>query len=233
MCADAGVDLVFAPSVGEMYPAGSLDTSVVPGTLAGVLEGPSRPGHFSGVATVVTKLLSIAGACHAYFGEKDFQQLAIVRRLVADLNIPAEVVGCATVRELDGLAMSSRNGRLGPAERAAAAVIHRALSAGAQLVSHGEQSGAAVSAAMDAVLSTEPLLTTDYAAVADPMTLAEVTEIRAEVRLLIAARVGPVRLIDNVAAVPAAGRALPNAGRAIPARRAPASRRSASQVGSL
>jgi pantoate--beta-alanine ligase len=182
-----------------MYPGGALDTAVVPGSLADVLEGPARPGHFTGVATVVTKLLSIAGNCRAYFGEKDFQQLTIVRRLVTDLDIEVEVVGCPTVREADGLAMSSRNGRLGPADRQAATALFRALSAGAELVSQGERSGAAISDAMYDVLQAEPLVVPDYAVVADPSTLRSVVDISSEVRLLVAARLGPVRLIDNVA----------------------------------
>ncbi|HXY45303.1 MAG TPA: pantoate--beta-alanine ligase [Acidimicrobiales bacterium] len=209
VCAAAGVDAVFAPSVAEMYPEGSLDTAVVPGALAEVLEGLSRPGHFTGVATIVTKLLSIAGRCRAYFGEKDFQQLAIVRRLAEDLDLPVEVVGCPTVREPDGLATSSRNARLGPAERAAAGALFRALSAGARAVAGGERSGATVSAVMADVLAAEPLVVADYAAVADPATLQAVVDITAEVRLLVAAGVGPVRLIDNLAASPASSGAPP------------------------
>jgi pantoate--beta-alanine ligase len=201
MCRAAGVDVVFAPSVAEMYPQGSLDTAVVPGQLSEVLEGPSRPGHFTGVATIVTKLLSIAGGCRAYFGEKDFQQLAIVRRLVSDLDIAVEVIGCPTVREADGLAMSSRNGRLAPPERQAATALHRALSAGVDLVVAGERSARHVGAAMAAVLDSEALVRTDYVAVADPVDLRPVSDITSEVRLLVAAEVGAVRLIDNLAAV--------------------------------
>jgi pantoate--beta-alanine ligase len=202
ICRRAGADVIFAPVAAEMYPRGQLETAVVPGALAGVLEGPSRPGHFAGVATVVTKLLSIAGSCRAYFGEKDFQQLAIVRRLVADLDLANEVVGCPTVREGDGLAMSTRNGRLDPAERAAATVLWRALCAGRALVAAGSSSGAEVSALMGAVLGEEPIVQPDYVAVADPASLRVVTDISAEVRLLVAATVGPVRLIDNVGARP-------------------------------
>ncbi|MGO8875610.1 MAG: pantoate--beta-alanine ligase [Acidimicrobiales bacterium] len=209
MCESAGVDVVFAPSVEEMYPGGSLETAVVPGALAEVLEGTSRPGHFTGVATVVTKLLSIAGACRVYFGEKDFQQLAVVRRLVADLDLPVEVVGCPTVRERDGLAMASRNGRLAAPERQAATALFRALSAGERLVAAGEPSAGAVALAMTAVLEAEPLVAADYAAVADPGALTPVTDIAGEVRLLVAARVGPVRLIDNVAARPPGAAAPP------------------------
>jgi pantoate--beta-alanine ligase len=204
MCRAAGVDIVFAPSVPEMYPQGSLDTAVVPGQLSDVLEGPSRPGHFIGVATIVTKLLSIAGSCRAYFGEKDFQQLAIVRRLVSDLDFAVEVVGCPTVREADGLAMSSRNGRLAPPERRAATSLIRALSAGADLVAAGERSARNVGTALRAALDAEALVRPDYAAVADPLSLRAVSDITADVRLLVAAEVGPVRLIDNLAAVPPA-----------------------------
>jgi pantoate--beta-alanine ligase len=202
ICRNAGADVIFAPSVTEMYPLGSLETAVVPGSLADVLEGPSRPGHFTGVATVVTKLLSIAGCCRAYFGEKDFQQLAIVRRLVADLDLEVDVVGCSTVREPDGLAMASRNGRLDPSERRAAAVLWRALSAGRDLIAAGATSGREVSATMTAVLGSETQVHVDYAVVADPASLRLVTDISAEVRLLVAARVGPVRLIDNIGASP-------------------------------
>jgi pantoate--beta-alanine ligase len=203
VCEAEGADVVFAPSVSEMYPDGDLETAVVPGRLAEMLEGTVRPGHFTAVATIVTKLLSLAGPCQAYFGEKDYQQLVVVGRLVADLDLPAVVVGCPTVREPDGLALSSRNRRLGPAERAAAPRLFRALSEGAALVVAGERSGNSVAAAVSALLDAEPLIELDYVAVADPVTLMPVGEIAAAVRLLVAARLGPVRLIDNVAAAPA------------------------------
>jgi pantoate--beta-alanine ligase len=209
MCRLAGADVTFAPSLAEMFPLGSRGTTVVPGSLADVLEGRSRPGHFSAVATVVTKLLSIAGSCRAYFGEKDFQQLAVVRQLVADLDLEADVVGCPTVREPDGLAMSSRNGQLGPAEREAATALWRALRTGRELIAAGSASAAVVSAAMAGVLDAEPLVRIDYAVVADPSSLRVVTEIAAEVRLLVAAGVGKVRLIDNVAAMPERPAAMP------------------------
>jgi pantoate--beta-alanine ligase len=202
ICRRAEADVTFAPSVAGMFPLGSLETAVVPGALADVLDGRSRPGHFTGVATVVTKLLSIVGSCRAYFGDKDFQQLAVVRRLVADLDLEVDVVGCPTVRERDGLAMSSRNGRLSPGERQAATVLWRALRTGRELIAVGSRSGPAVSAAMAGVLDAEPLVQTDYAVVADPESLQVVTEIATEVRLLVAARIGAARLIDNVAALP-------------------------------
>ena len=149
----AGVELVFAPSAGEMYPGGAPPTRVEPGPLAERLEGASRPGHFAGVATVVTKLLSLAGTCTAFFGEKDFQQLAVVRRLVEDLDLDADIVGCPTVREPDGLACSSRNRRLAPEDRRAATVLFKALGEGKAAVDAGERRTAGVESAMAAVVA--------------------------------------------------------------------------------
>jgi len=197
----AGAEIVFAPSVAEMFPGGSPATEVrVAGRFADVLEGASRPGHFAGVATVVAKLFNLAGGCRAYFGEKDFQQLMVVRRLVEDLSFPVEVVGCPTVREPDGLACSSRNGRLGPEERPAAAALFRALRAGAALISGGETDANRVRAAMAAVIAVEPKARLDYAEVVDPGTLAPLTVVTGVVRLLVAGHVGAVRLIDNLEA---------------------------------
>ena len=176
----SGAAHLFAPSENEMYPEGRegvLTNVHVDGPSEG-LEGASRPTHFDGVATVVAKLFIIAGACRAYFGEKDWQQLLVVRRLVHDLSFPVEVIGCPIVREDDGLAMSSRNVRLSPEQRTASTVLHRALLTG--------RSAADPVAAMEAVVATEPLAELDYAAVRDG-------------RLLIAARFGSVRLIDNLA----------------------------------
>ena len=166
-------------------------------------EGASRPGHFDGVATVVAKLFAVAGPCRAYFGLKDFQQLAVVRTMAADLSLPVEIVGCPIVREPDGLALSSRNVRLSAAERAAASVLSRALAAGRAAVASGERSGAALAGAMRDVVETEDLVHLDYAAAVDASTLLEETSVHdpTTVRLLIAAQVGPVRLIDNSAAL--------------------------------
>ena len=204
-CAEAGADVVFVPSVREMYPSwpDPPATTVSVRGVSEVWEGASRPGHFDGVATVVAKLFSVAGRCRAYFGLKDFQQLAVVRQLTEDLALPVEVVGCPIVREPDGLAFSSRNVRLSPAERAAATVLSRALAAGRAALAGGERSSVAVRAAMRAVVETEPLVDLDYAAVVDARTLADPAHVGdlAGVRLLIAVRVGPVRLIDNCAAV--------------------------------
>jgi pantoate--beta-alanine ligase len=166
-------------------------------------EGASRPGHFDGVATVVAKLFAMAGPCRAYFGEKDFQQLAIVRRMAADLSFPVTVVGCRTVREPGGLALSSRNARLGAAERTAATALWRALTAGQAALAAGERRPAAIASAMARVVDEEPLVTLDYAAAVDAADLEVPASIEAHVplRLLVAGRVGPVRLIDNCAAL--------------------------------
>ena len=173
---EAGADVLFAPPVDDMYPGGPPSVTVhVAG--ADTLEGASRPGHFDGVATVVAKLFNLAGPCRAYFGEKDWQQLGVVRRLAADLSFPVEVVACPTVREADGLACSSRNVRLSPEERRAATVLYRALTAAA-----GSSDPHRV---MAEVVAAEPLAILDYA------------EVQAD-RLLIAARIGGVRLIDNI-----------------------------------
>jgi pantoate--beta-alanine ligase len=199
LAAGAGATLVFAPSVEEMYPgfpAPPATTVRVSGVSEG-LEGASRPGHFDGVATVVAKLFGLAGRCRAYFGEKDYQQLAVVRRMAADLSLPVEVVACPTVRDADGLALSSRNARLSPDERRAALALRRALDAGLAEVAGGARRASVVRAAMHAVLAAEPLVQPDYAEVVDARTLEARPLLHGEVRLLVAARVGAVRLIDN------------------------------------
>lgn len=201
MLGDAGVGHVFVPSVDEMYPGGPVLTCVTVAELSDGMEGASRPTHFAGVATVVTKLFAIAGPCVACFGEKDYQQLVVVRRLAADLSLPVRVVGCAIVREPDGLALSSRNVYLTDDERVAATVLHRALEAGADAVAAGERSSAVVQEAMVATVAGEPLASLDYAEVRDAATLATVPLVPdgAELRLLVAARVGRPRLLDNLA----------------------------------
>jgi pantoate--beta-alanine ligase len=200
--ASAGGQVVFAPSVAEMYPEqdGGARTTVSVSALGRRWEGASRPGHFDGVATVVVKLLTSAGRCRAYFGEKDYQQLAVVRRVAADLFLPVEIVGCRTVRDEDGLALSSRNIRLSSDERQAALAISRALRTGATLVERGEDRAAAVEAAMSQVVAEEPLVELDYAVVvhADDLEPALHCSSDGPVRPLIAAAVGPVRLIDNL-----------------------------------
>lgn len=204
-CAEAGVDVVFVPAVAEMYPSwpDPPATTVSVRGVSDAWEGASRPGHFDGVATVVAKLFAIAGPCRAYFGLKDFQQLAVVRAMATELGLPVELVGCPIVREDDGLALSSRNVRLSARERAAATVLARALAAGRAAVATGERNGPALTRAMVAVVATEPLVGLDYAVAVDAATLSEVATLAdpAAVRLLIAAQVGPVRLIDNSAAL--------------------------------
>jgi len=212
----AGGRVVFAPSVAEMYPERPgipAVTESVP-ELGTRWEGASRPGHFDGVATVVVKLLTAAGPCRAYFGEKDFQQLAVVRRVVRDRSLPTEIIGCATVRDEDGLALSSRNVRLSPEQRRAALVLSRALRTGASLVASGESRGPVVESAMAGVVATEPLVDLDYAAAvhADDLEPTSHCDGRRPVRLIIAATVGGVRLIDNVdpfGAAPAAAQPAP------------------------
>ena len=200
--ASAGGHLVFAPSVAEMYPdgPGAPATTVSVPALARRWEGASRPGHFDGVAVVVVKLLAAAGRCRAYFGQKDFQQLALVRQVVRDLALPAEVVGCPTVRHHDGLALSSRNVRLSVGERRAAVVLSRALRSGAALVAQGETDPDAVEALMARVVRSEPRVVLDYATLvnADDLERATTCAPVPPLRLLIAATVGPVRLIDNL-----------------------------------
>jgi len=197
---DNGVGYVFTPSVREMYPRPVL-TNVRVNEVSEVLDGRSRPGHFDGVATVVAKLFAIAGPCRAYFGEKDFQQLSVVRRMAEDLSLPVDVIGCPTVREPDGLAMSSRNAYLTAEERAVAATLHRALDAGRRLIEEGgERRPEAVRAAMATVVGAEPSFELDYAEVVDASDLTTPATLSGELRLLIAARLGRARLIDNIGA---------------------------------
>ena len=199
LAASAGADLVFAPSVEEMYPEPP-SVAIDVGPLGDVLEGSSRPGHFAGVATVVAKLFNLAGASRTYFGEKDWQQLLVVRRLVADLSFPVDVVACPTVREPDGLACSSRNLRLSADERAAAPVLHRALTRAVAAMAAGERDAAALVRTMAEAMAGEPLVDLDYATVVQAADLAPQERLEGDVRALVAAWVGPTRLIDNVGA---------------------------------
>lgn len=192
-----GVDLLFVPSTTEMYPEPIRTTVSVAGVSA-PLEGRARPTHFDGVATVVAKLFAIVGPCAAFFGEKDFQQLAVVRQMVRDLSIPVDVLGCPTVREPDGLALSSRNAYLTPAERAGAPVVHAALQAGRTAILDGETDPAAVRALMRDRIAAEPLAELDYAEVVDATTFAVPEELTGTLRLLAAVRFGKARLIDNL-----------------------------------
>ncbi|HLX35412.1 MAG TPA: pantoate--beta-alanine ligase [Candidatus Limnocylindrales bacterium] len=196
ICEEEGVDIVFAPSVDEVYPPG-FQTTVRVGPIAEPLEGAARPGHFDGVATVVAILFDLVGAERAYFGQKDAQQVRVVRRMAIDLAIPTEVIACPTVREPDGLALSSRNVHLGPAERAAAPVLHRALLAAREVWAGGERSGDALRARMRAEIATEPLAEIDYVSIADGETLEELDRVDGPALASLAVRFGTTRLIDN------------------------------------
>ncbi len=194
----AGVDAVFAPAVEQMYPAGFATFVEPTGLLAERLEAARRPGHFRGVATVVAKLFQIVAPDRAYFGQKDAQQVAVLRRLVVDLNVALELRVMPTVRELDGLAMSSRNAYLGPEDRAAASVLYRALLVGRRTFDADPGGDAqSVVRAMTAMVAGEPRAALDYADVCDPDTFAPLETLCAPALLAIAARVGPTRLIDN------------------------------------
>ena len=187
-----GVEIVFTPTAADMYPNG-LRTTVQPGPLAAELEGGSRPTHFGGVLTVVLKLLQIVRPDRAFFGEKDYQQLVMIRQMVADLNVDAQVVGVPTVREADGLAMSSRNSYLDPTQREVAVTLSAALTAGARAAHNGAE---AALAAARAVLDAIPSLTVDYLELRDPEL--GPAPVNGTARLLVAARLGSTRLLDNI-----------------------------------
>jgi pantoate--beta-alanine ligase len=193
-----GVDIVFAPDQDEMYSGGPPGVTVQAGPLGEILEGASRPGHFDGVCTVVAKLFGIVGQCRAYFGEKDAQQLAIIQRMVMDLDMPVEVVACPTMREEDGLAMSSRNAYLSPDERAAATCLYEALARAAWLVEGGEREAAVIKAEMAKRIGAEPLADLDYVALVHEGTFTEVGRLDGPARALVAAGIGTTRLIDNL-----------------------------------
>ena len=193
-----GVDLAFVPEISEVYPPG-FDTWVDVGPIADRLEGAARPGHFRGVATVVAKLFGIVQPDRAYFGQKDGQQTVVIRKLARDLDMGLEVVVMPTVREDDGLAMSSRNVRLNAGERAAASTVYRALSAGQAAWDQGERDAEAIRGATEKVLRNEPLLgTIDYISLASTDTLEELEQVATEAMLSTAVHLGPIRLIDNV-----------------------------------
>ncbi len=198
----SGADIVFAPTINEMYPnyPEALPTKVSVSKLSEVLDGKSRPGHFDGVATVVAKLFAMAGKVSAYFGEKDFQQLAIIRQLASDLSFPVKVIGCKTIREADGLAASSRNVRLTQDNRRAALVLYKALQLGKELVESGENNSITVTRAMESLIKGEVRAELDYATCVDPKTLLVPDVIRNDVQLLVAAKFSDVRLIDNLKA---------------------------------
>ncbi len=196
ICAEEGADIVWAPPVEEVYPAG-FDTTVSVGAIAHPLEGAARPGHFDGVATVVAILFALIGAEHAYFGQKDAQQVMVIRQMARDLALPTQVIACPTVREPDGLALSSRNVHLSPAERAGAPVLRRALLAARDAHASGERSGETLRDLMRTILASEPLAHVDYVSVADDGTLAELDRVDGPALLSLAVRFGTTRLIDN------------------------------------
>ncbi|MEI6180826.1 MAG: pantoate--beta-alanine ligase [Chloroflexales bacterium] len=198
LLAEAKVDLVFAPTVSTMYPEGFGSYVVLPAADE-VLEGSARPDHFRGVATVVCKLLNIVQPTRAYFGQKDAQQTVVVRQMVRDLNLPTSIVVAPTVREADGLALSSRNTYLSAEQRAAAPVLYRALEVARQQYAAGERAGEALRQTIRAVLASAPLVSLEYVSVADPFTLRELVVVGRDGALLsLAARLGSVRLIDNL-----------------------------------
>lgn len=200
-CEAAGVDVVFAPAVQEMYPAPQR-TFVEVTHLTGHLCGRFRPGHFRGVATVVLKLLNIIQPHRAYFGEKDAQQLAVVRRMVRDLNLPVEIVPVPTVREPDGLAISSRNQHLNPQDRRAAAALYRALCVAQQRIASGATAPEDIRRDVLAALQPDPRLRVEYVEIVDPDQMQPVERITAPVRVALAVWIGSVRLIDNLLCEP-------------------------------
>jgi len=205
---EGGGHIVFAPSVAEMYPTPATTPYPEPAGrfrgLTDIYEGRSRPGHFAGVAEVVARLFSAAGPCRAYFGEKDWQQLLVVRAMVGDRSLPVEVVVCPTARDPDGLACSSRNRRLSSVERRAALALSGALAGAAALVDNGERDPIVVRRHLADAVAGEPLVDLDYAAVVRADDLSPLDRLAGEVRLLLAATVGGTRLIDNVGVTVAA-----------------------------
>lgn len=201
--AAANCDMVFVPSREEMYPADA-STFIEPPQVAQPLEGVFRPGHFRGVATVVLKLFNIISADKAYFGQKDFQQALVIQRMVADLNLPVQVVVCPITREPDGLAMSSRNRYLSPSERQQALALSRALNLAQERVKLGERNATLLKGEMQETLEKAGIERVDYATIVDPQTLADVTRLEEPAVALIAAVVGATRLIDNCLLTPAA-----------------------------
>jgi pantoate--beta-alanine ligase len=197
VCESEGVDIVWLPDVDEVYPPG-FDTVVSVGTVARPLEGAARPGHFEGVATVVAILFALVGAEQAYFGQKDAQQVMVISRMAADLALPTRVIPCPTVREPDGLALSSRNVHLSADERRAAPVLWRALSAAADSWAAGERSAEVLRGLMGEILATEPLAAVEYVSCADAATLRELDRVGGPALLSLAVRFGATRLIDNV-----------------------------------
>lgn len=196
LCLKEGVDMIFAPTAKEMYPQASLTTVAMSGLSQG-LCGASRPGHFDGVCLVVSKLFHIVAPHAAYFGEKDAQQLAVIRQMVTDLNMDLDIVGCPIVREADGLALSSRNSYLSPSERTAALILSQALNAVKTSLESGETQAELLKTQLAKHIATEPLAQLDYGEIVDALTLEPVDNISAPVLVALAVRIGNTRLIDN------------------------------------
>ncbi|MBI3597674.1 MAG: pantoate--beta-alanine ligase [Nitrospirae bacterium] len=196
LCRREKVDLLFMPTAEAVYPEGH-DTQIRVGRIGEVLEGALRPGHFSGVATVVAKLFQMIQPDVAFFGQKDYQQTVVIRQLVRDLNFPVKIVACPTVRENDGLAMSSRNRYLSMEERRAARILFKALQKGKALLQQGERDATTVQEEMTRLIRQEPMAKIDYVSVGHPETLEDVSRIEGPVILLLAVWIGKTRLIDN------------------------------------
>lgn len=196
LCNDTGADLIFHPQPEEMYPNG-FSTQVVMNNLTTELCGKTRPTHFSGVCTVVGKLFNIVAPNRAYFGEKDAQQLAIIKRMVKDLNFDIEIVGCPIIRESDGLAKSSRNTYLNEQERKAALILSKSILLGKEMAANGERSSAAIIKAMTDLINTEPLAKIDYVSIVNAETIEPVDKLNGEILAAVAVYIGKTRLIDN------------------------------------
>jgi pantoate--beta-alanine ligase len=194
----AGAHYLFAPVDGEIYPRGAVETRVEPGRIGDLVEGKARPGFFTGVATVCVKLFNIVGPARVYFGEKDAQQLAVIKQVVADLGLPVEVVACPTVRESDGLAMSSRNAYLDGEQRRAAAILSKALLEAADRVATGERRAEKVARFVEDAVASEPAMNLEYVHVVDPDTFELLEEIEGPATVVLAAKIGGTHLIDNV-----------------------------------
>ena len=198
ICQKEGVDVIFAPSLKEMYPKGYSTFIDMQGNLIQVLEGKFRPGHFKGVTTVLIKLFNIVYPDLSFFGEKDYQQALIVKKMVKDLNLDTKIVLSPTVREKDGLALSSRNSYLTLKERKAAPVLYRSLVKAKQAIEKGEKDPERVICLMEDLISKEPLAKIDYIDLVDPLTLERISQIKGDVLAVLAVRIGKVRLIDNM-----------------------------------
>lgn len=193
-----GVDVIFAPSQEEMYPQGYSTFVEIKGNLSSTLEGASRPGHFKGVATILTKLFNIINPDYSYFGEKDYQQALVIKKLAKELNLDTRILVLPTIREKDGLALSSRNFYLNKKERKAATILYKALKRAKEWVGEGEKDPSALVSKMRDLIEKEPLARIDYVAVVGPKTLEKVKEVRGEVLAFLAVNIGETRLIDNI-----------------------------------